>query len=130
LLGAGKVTVTVAGEALAVFCEFTALYWKVTVADAVQVGAHAGTAVNEPSALNVTLPPDGDPTGAAVSASPDGSLSFPKTPGGLMCSREMALVYASALAVGAPPNAVPQPPELVASHCVIVAVLESVPLTR
>ena len=77
-----KVTVTVAG-ALGVFCELVAMYWKVTVADAVApTGGAEGFAVNEPSAFIVTVPPlTLEATIAAVSVCPCGSVSLANTPG-------------------------------------------------
>src|SRR4029077_14071411 len=98
-----NVTVTVAG-ALAVACEFTAVYWKVTV-DATVVGGVVGAAVNEPSGFRVTVPPTGAPLITAVSGCACGSVSFSSTPGGETCILSARLLaYVSGFAVGAPPT--------------------------
>jgi len=68
-----NVTVTVAGVVLDVFCEFTALYWKLTMVVAPVAGGAVGIAVKEPSGFNVTVPPAGLPvTNAAVIGYPAG----------------------------------------------------------
>ena len=74
-LPALKVTVTVPGVALDVFCELTALYLNVSVAVALPVGTVVGVAVNEPSGFNVTVPPVAEPTMAAVIGKPEGSVA-------------------------------------------------------
>ncbi len=81
-LPALKVTVTVPGVALVVFCELTTLYLKVIVTVALPAGAVVGVATNEPSGLSVTVPLVAEPaTMTGFIGRPEGSVAWDRTPG-------------------------------------------------
>src|ERR1700722_4391217 len=86
-------------------CEFFAWYVKVIVDEVPAAGGVVGTAVKEPSAFKLTVPPLGAPTMTALIGNLLGSTSLPRTPGAAMrISAAFALVNASLLATGPVPT--------------------------